>query len=79
MVRSKVNVNNFWSQIFISFTGSPLYEEFWGITCHSLLYFAILSYINDYSVLHPLVKKYKKLYLVLIFGLTVLNIMRVSK
>ncbi len=56
--------NNFWSQIFISFTGSPLYEAFWGIMCHSLLYFPILTYIN-YSVLHPLVKKQnQKWYLV---------------
>ncbi len=31
------------SQIF---TDSPLYEEFLGVMCHSLLYFAILTYIN---------------------------------
>ncbi len=31
---------------FISFTGSPPYENFWGIICHSLLYFAIFTYIN---------------------------------
>jgi len=45
MVRSKC-VNNFQSQTFITFTGSPLYEEFLGIICHSLLYFAI-TYINE--------------------------------
>ncbi len=38
---------NFWSQIFINFTDSPLYEEFLGIMCHNLLYFAILTYINE--------------------------------
>jgi len=58
MVKSK-SKNNFWSQIFIHFTGSPQYEEFQGIICHSLLYFAILTYMN-YSVLHPLVRKIKK-------------------
>ncbi len=46
MVRSKC-LNNFWSPIFINFTGSPLYEEFWSIIYHSLLYFAILIYINE--------------------------------
>ncbi len=45
VVKSKC-LNNFWSQIFINFTGSPLYEDFLGIICHSLLYFAILTYIN---------------------------------
>ncbi len=40
-------MNNIWSQICISFTGSPPYEGFLGIIiCHSLLYFAILTYIN---------------------------------
>ncbi len=33
-------------KICISFTGSPLYEEFLAIKCHSFLYFAILAYIN---------------------------------
>ncbi len=33
--------------MFISFTGSPLYEEFLGTICYSLLYFAILTYINE--------------------------------
>ncbi len=42
MVRSKCL--NFWSQIFINFTSSPLYEEFLCIICDSLLYFAILTY-----------------------------------
>ncbi len=46
MIRSKC-LNNFWSQIFINFTGSPLYEECLGIVCHSSLYFAILTYINE--------------------------------
>ncbi len=36
-----------------------MYEEFLGIICHSLLYFAILTYIMNYSVLHPLVKNIK--------------------
>ncbi len=42
MLRSKC-LYNFWSQIFLNFTGSPLYEEFLGIICHSLLYFSILT------------------------------------
>ncbi len=29
------------------FTGSSLYEEFLGITCHSSLYFAIFTYIYE--------------------------------
>ncbi len=33
-------------KLFISFTGSPVYEEFLAIKCHSFLYFAILTYIN---------------------------------
>ncbi len=32
--------------VLISFTGSSLYEECLGMICHSLLYFAILTYIN---------------------------------
>ncbi len=32
--------------LFISFTASPLYEDFLGIICHNWLYFAILTYIN---------------------------------
>ncbi len=40
MLRSK-SLNNFKSQIH------PLNEEFLGIICHSLLYFAILTYINE--------------------------------
>ncbi len=39
-------LNNFWPQICINSTGSPLYEECLGTICHSLLYFAILTYIN---------------------------------
>ncbi len=31
----------------INITGSPLYEEFLGIICHSSLYLAILTYINE--------------------------------
>ncbi len=42
MARSK-RLNHFWSQMFISFTGSPVYEEYLGIISHSLLYFAILT------------------------------------
>ncbi len=40
-------LNNFWFQIFTNFIGNPLYEEFLDIICHSLLYFAILTYINE--------------------------------
>ncbi len=43
MVRSKC-LNNFWSQIFWNFTGSPLYEDCLGKICHSLLYFAFLTH-----------------------------------
>ncbi len=43
----RLGLNNFWFQIFINFIGSPLYEEFLEIICHSLLYFAILTYINE--------------------------------
>ncbi len=39
----QVKVSEFLSQICINFL---LYEEFWGIMCYSLLYFAILAYIN---------------------------------
>ncbi len=45
MARSK-SLNNFWSQILIHFTGSPVYEEVWGIISHGSLYFAILTCIN---------------------------------
>ncbi len=43
----RLGLNNFWFQIFINFIGSPLYEEFLDIICHGLLYFAILTYINE--------------------------------
>ncbi len=40
--------SNFWSQIVVNFTGSPLvYEYFLGIMCHNLFYFAVLTYINE--------------------------------
>jgi len=45
MVRSKC-LKNFWSQIFKNVTGCPMYEDFWSILCHSLLYFAMVTYIN---------------------------------
>ncbi len=38
---------NFWSQMLINITGSPLYEEVLGIICHSLLYFAILTCVDE--------------------------------
>ncbi len=34
-------------KFFISFTDSPLYEEFLGIICHKSFYSAILTYINE--------------------------------
>jgi len=49
MLRSKC-LNDFWSRIFISSSGSPLYEEYVGMICHSSLYLAILTYINELLV-----------------------------
>jgi len=43
MVKSKC-LNNFWFQIFINFTGSPLYEEFLGIICHCYGYLLALLF-----------------------------------
>jgi len=37
----------FWYKIFINFTGDPLYDEFLDIICHRLIYFAILTYIDE--------------------------------
>ncbi len=36
-----------WIFMIPNFTGSPLYEEFFGIICHSSLYFATLTYIYE--------------------------------
>ncbi len=43
----RLSLNNFWFQICINFIGSPLYKEFLVIIWLSLLYFAILTYINE--------------------------------
>jgi len=46
---------SFWPPNVIDFTGGPLYEEFFGIICHSLLYFAI----NELLCPAPTCKKSK--------------------
>jgi len=43
MARSKKCLSIFWSQFFYTF---PLYGEFLGKICHSLLYLAILTYVD---------------------------------
>ncbi len=45
-VQVKASNQMFGHKSFIHFTGSPLYESFLGIMCHSLLYFVILTNIN---------------------------------
>ncbi len=51
-LHAKLNFSFFPDSVWIIFGSKfdqfyPLYEEFLGIICHSLLYFAILTYINE--------------------------------
>ncbi len=62
MVRSKCQIQFLVPDFYQFYWYSPLYEEFVCIS-HGLLYFAILTYINELWCPAPTSKKYQKWYL----------------